>query len=162
MKWRLWCPVPVFLTVALTLGCNSSAKHSQTYVFTTDAARATAPQAPPEQSLGLELPFLPSQHPPIAIAPEADLHIQNLGVAPDSYMQFKILAVAPAPGIGRNMPVVTPEQGTDYKMLVIPEQMRRPQVLGEIGAPPTGVVPHVPGGPPIPRRPDFQQRDNSK
>lgn len=162
MKWRLWCPVPVFLTVALTLGCNGSAKHSQTYVFTTDAARATAPQTPAEQSFGLELPFLPPQHPPIAIAPEADLHIQNLGVAPDPYMHFKILAVTPEPGIGYKMPVATPEQGTDYKMLVIPEQEQRPHAIGRLEVPPTGVVPHVPGGPPIPRRPNFQQRDNSK
>ena len=119
MIWRLLCAVPVFLSVILTLGCNSSEKQVQPLGFVSDPELMATVQALPEQLLVQGRPTIPPHHPPTILLPESNI-------------DFKTLAVTPNPGIDYKIASVTPEPGTDYKMLIVPNQGQLRHAIGEL------------------------------
>ena len=123
MIWRLLCPVPVFLSVVLTLGCNSSTKQVQPLGFVSDPELMATAQALPEQLLVQGRPTIPPHHPLTVLLPESDI-------------DFKTLAVTPNPGIDYKIASVTPDPGTDYKMLIVPNQGQLRHAIGELEVPP--------------------------
>ena len=147
MIWRLSWSIPVFLSVILTFGCNSSAKHVQIDEFAMNAEPMAALQTPPEQPLGLERRITPLQHPPITISPEASIKFQTPALTPNSNIDLKILAVTPSPGVDYKIVAVTPDSGIDYKMLMVPSQKQSPHVIGTLEIPSMPEVPHVPWKP---------------
>lgn len=160
MICRVSWHIPVFLSVILTLGCNSSVKHVQIDEITKDAELMADLQAPPEQPLGLERtfiglesPFTPLQHPPIAIFPETDIQLQIHNAMPNSKVDLKILAVTPAPGVDYKIVAVTPDSGIDYKMLIVPSQKHSPHVIGTLDVPFMPEVPPIPNVPHVPWKP---------
>ena len=135
MIWRSLCPVPVFLSVILTLGCNSSAKHVQMEEITKDAELMATLHAPPAHSLGLKRPIISLQHPQFAIPPEANIDFQIPIVTPNPNMSLKILAVTPNPNTDYKIAAATPAPGADYKMLIVPNQGQLPHAIGELEFP---------------------------
>lgn len=173
MSWS----VLVFLSVIVTIGCNSSAKHVQIEELAQDAEIMAMREAPPAHPLGRERPILPPEHSQFAVHPDANIEFRVpietfnpntksrvLRVRPrrNTDHKSKILIVRPDPNVDYKIAAATPEPGIDYKMLVVPDQGQIPHAIGKLEVPPTPVIPHVPGGPPIPRRPNFQRRDNAK
>ena len=153
MICRVSWHIPVFLSVILTLGCNSSVKHVQIDEITKDAELMAALQPPPEQPLGLERPIIPLQHPPISIFPETDIQLQIQNAMPNSKVDLKILAVTPAPGVDYKIVAVTPDSGIDYKMLIVPSQKHSPHVIGTLDVPFMPEVPPIPNVPHVPWKP---------
>ena len=153
MIWRLSWHIPIFLSVILTLGCNSSVKHVQIDDITKDAELMAALQAPPEQPLGLERRIIQLQHPPIVISPETSIEFQTPNVTPNSHLDLKILAVTPSPGVDYKIVAVTPDSGIDYKMLIVPSQKHSPHVIGTLDAPFMPEVPPIPNVPHVPWKP---------
>ena len=158
MTWRLSCPVPVFLSVILTLGCNSSAKHVQVEEFAKKTELTDTHEALPEQPLGLERPIIPPQHPPITIHPETHTELRIPIVTLNANPRSKILTITPDPNVDYKVVVGTPNPGIDYKMLVVPGQEHIPH---------TSVRPVPPlrrklEVPPVPWNPKNRQRNNAK
>ncbi len=162
MNGRLWCSVPVFLMVALTIGCKSSAKQGLTERVVSEAEPIVMVQAQPEQRLGLERPFILRQLPPSAIPPDANINSQIPFTLPDSNTDLKILRVTPETGIDFKVVSVTPDPGIGYKMLIVPEQKQSPRTIGNLDALPTPEFRPLPKNPSLPWNPRNQQQGDQK
>ena len=162
MIGRLWCSVPVFLMVALTVGCKSSAKQGLTERIVSEAESIVMVQAQPEQPLGLERPFILPQHPPSAIPPDANIDSQIPFTISDPDTGLKILAVTPETGIDFKIASVKRNLGIDYKMLVVPEQKQSPRTIGNLDVRPTPEFRPLPKNPSLPWNPRNQQQGDRK
>ena len=162
MIGRLWCSVPVFLMVALTIGCKSSAKQGLTERVVSEAESIVMVQAQPEQPLGLERPFILPQLPPGAIPPDANIDSQIPFTVPDSNTDLKILAVTPETGIDFKIVSVTPDPGIDYRMLIVPNQEQSPRAIGNLNTLPTPEFQPLPNNPSLPWKPRNQQQGDRK
>ena len=134
MIWKLASAVAIALSVILTLGCNSSAKHVQMAEFTHDTELIATLAAVPEQPLGLERPIMPQRHSPFAIPSEAGADLKILAVTPDSRIDYKIAVATPAPGI-------------DYKMLTVPNRGQSPHAIRKLEILPGPEIPSLPWKP---------------
>lgn len=162
MNWRLSCPVPVFLSMILTLGCNSSAKHVQMDEVTKGEELMVMLQASPEQPLGLEHPIIPPKHPSVVIRPESNIKFIIPIETLNPNTKSKILTVTPDPNIDYKLVAATPTPGIDYKMFIVPDQEQISHTAGKLEVPFMPGVPPVPQVPPKSWEPKNRRRDDAK